>query len=225
MTTHTQPQLLFVEGETSTGSMELFPSVWSAAENLSASSSHLRHEAIDQLEEMGAPRLSPLIAYLFATRLTDEDLSLRARVVESLGNVLNPDDKGNSAPDKVRSHLVNHLSQIRQRTVYSILQVAAERPDLKFLITRLLNICPYAGNHLASILADRSCALEVRKLAALFIGEVGFLDAIPTLKRLKNRLDSRQTGQGAMPFAPPSMANETELLPEISQALVLLSSP
>lgn len=225
MTTHTQPHLLFVEGETSTGALELFPSVWSAAENMTSASASVREEAIDQLVELGAPRLSPLIAYLFATRLTDVNIQLRARVVETLGEVLSPDEEGYSAPDEVRSHLIAHLSQMRQRTVFSILHVAVERPDLRTFITRLLNSCPYAGIHLGSILADRSCEFEVRKLAAIFVGEVGFLDAVPTLKRLKNRLESRQNGQDTMPFAPPSMANEAELLPEIIQALALLTSP
>jgi hypothetical protein len=211
--------------ETTTGLLELFPAVWSAAESLTSPDVHTRSSALDRLVELGAPRLSPLIAYLLATRLTDPDLPLRCRVVRILGELLSIDQNGHLAPDTVRRHLTSFLAQMRNRPIFCLLQTAIADPSLEPHITRLFNSCPHAGAHLAEIFSDRGMPLPVRQQAVHFVGQVGFLEAVPALERLAVRLEARLTGQQSMPFAPPiTSQDESDLLPEMRSAIRALRS-
>jgi hypothetical protein len=216
---------LFDFSDTSTGAVELFPAVWSAAEGLSSPELNVRHTSLDTLVNLGAPRLSPLVAYLLATRLFDPDLGLRSRIVVILGELLARDREGHKTPELVRSYLIAYLSQMRTRLVYGLMQVAVHDSNTKQYIARLLNACPYAGEHLADILSDRKVPLTIRLQAAYFIGQVGYLDVIQDLERLASRLESRLMGQQAMPFAPHSEPDETVLLPAIHNTLTILRSP
>jgi HEAT repeat protein len=214
---------LFDWADVSTGAVELFPAVWGAAEDLTAPDLVTRSAALERLSELGAPRLSPLVAYLLATRLSEPDLALRARVVRSLGDVLQPDSQQRSTPEPVRRRVAAVLAQLRTRLVLSLLEVGAVYVDTRPHLARLLNAAPQAGEHLATLLADRSVPLPVRQQAAYFIGLVGYLEAQPTLTRLATRLEARLAGQQAMPFAPPpDQQDETTLLPAVQEALRLL---
>ena len=219
------PQLpLFVLEET-TGTLELFPSVWNAMENLTSSDADIRHLALDRLLEINAPRFSPIVTYLLVTRLTDPDFLLRKRVVLALGSILSADEHGLPAPEEVRSGMVQYLSQIRTRQVFAMLQVASEDEMAVDQVARLLDACPYAGHHLIDILNDQKALLGVRRMAAVMIGKVGFLDALPALEKLQLRLESRLSSQKAMPFAPPPITNEADLLPAIHHSIHLLRTP
>jgi hypothetical protein len=224
VTLPTQPQLFFVEGDTTTGSVELFPAVWNAAQNLASPTNRSRFDALDELVKMNAVRLSPLVAYLVATRLIDPEVHLRDKIIEVLADVLSPDNLGRPAPDEVRSYLVSYFSQISEPMVTAILEASINNSHLRTRISRLFNLCPSAGKHLAAILADRQAPIEIRKHAADFIGLVGFVDALPTLERLRNRIEARQGGQRSMSFAPPAGSDESVLLPAITTALTLLQS-
>jgi HEAT repeat protein len=220
--TPVQPTFLEVI-ETSSGLLELFPAVWSAAEGLTSPDVHVRSAALDHLLELGAPRLSPLISYLLATRIIEPDLPLRCRIVQALGELLVADDAGRQAPDAVRRHMITYLSQMRTRPVFCLLQTAIAQPDLDMHITRLLNHCPHAGAHLAEIFSNRGVSLEVRLQAVHSVGQAGFLEAVPALERLITRLEARRNGQQSMPFAPPPAApDESKLLREIEHTLHLL---
>lgn len=216
---------LWSQQNISTGMVELFPAVWSAAEALCGPDEKMRRAALTRLEEMGAPRLSPLVAYLISTRLSDSDMQLRARAVRIIGDLLALDAQGNATPEPVRRYLVSSLGQMRTRNVYHLLEVAVAEPDAAPQINRILNACPYAGKHLADITQDRTLPLAQRKQAVLFIGAVGYLDAISALERLVNRLSARGNGQQAMSFAPPQQADENELLPIVKSVLLLLQAP
>ena len=205
--------------------MELFPAVWSAAEGLANPEVKTRLASLKQLVELNAPRLSPLIAYLIATRLADPDLEMRHQVVLVWGDLLVVDQEGHVADEAVRQYLITYLSQMRTRLVFSLLQVADQYPDAESNIARLFNACPYAGEHLVEILSDRTNALSVRKKAISFVGLVGYLDAIPALERLQTRLEARLSGQQAMPFAQSSSLEEEDLLPSIRSALASLRAP
>lgn len=210
--------------ETSSGLIELFPAVWSAAEGLISPDARTRITAFDRLLELGAPRLSPLISYLLATRIIEPDLPLRCRIVRALGDLLVLDEHGHQAPEAVRRYMIAYLAQMRTRPIFCLLQVAIADPSLEAHVTRLLNTCPHAGGHLAEIFSDRGASLPLRQQAVHFVGLVGFLDAIPALERLAARLEARRNGQQSMPFAPPSgpQQNESDLLPEIHKTLGLL---
>ncbi len=218
-----QPPLFTLEE--STGKIELFPAVWSAAEQLIHPEAEVRQNGLKHLIDFQAPRFSSLVAYLLATRLTDPDLSVRAQIVRALGEVLMPDRNGQPAPEEVRHKLTAYLAQMRTRESYSILQALVEHPELENNVARLLDACPFACTHLVDILADRSATLEVRIRAVEEIGRVGYLDALPQLERLESRLESRVNGQRAMSFVPLTRSEDQELLPAIHRTLTLLRAP
>ena len=219
-----QPPLFVFNGDTTTGALELFPMVWSALEDITSPDIAHRNQALDNLIDIDAPRLSPLVAYMLVTCLQDVDVYFRARVIKTLAGVLSPDKKGNPAPEEVRQKLLYHIAQLRRRPIFAILQVCVEELASRADVSILLNACPYAGNALAEILGDRKTDMALRKQAAYFIADVGFLDAVPELERIRGRLQSRQNGQRSMAFLPPSLGDESELLPAINKALQLLVS-
>lgn len=219
-----QPTLFELGGVTS-GAIELFPTVWSAAENLTSSEAAVRRAGLETLAELNAVRLSPLVAYLVSTRLTDPDLALRARATRALAQVFRPDHQGQPAPDAVRQCLRTYLGQIRSRKIYAMLQMVDAVPDSEEDVAVLLNHSTEAGVYLAEILADRSAPICIRRQAVQFIGRVGFVNATPTLERMAEKLENRLNGQQAMPFAPRDENDEVELLPAVKDALARLSAP
>jgi HEAT repeat protein len=188
---------LFILEET-TGTLELF-SVWNAMENLTSYDVEIRHQALDKLLELNAPRFSSIVTYLLVTRLTDSDALLRKRIVLALGSILSIDENGLPAPDEIRSSMAHYLSQIRTRQVFAMLQVADEDEMTIDQVARLLDACPFAGNHLIYILNDQKAPLCIRRMAALMVGRVGYLDAHLPLRNYKSDL-ARRTGGDA--FAP-----------------------
>jgi HEAT repeat protein len=217
-----QPTFLEVI-ETSSGLLELFPAVWSAAEGLTSPDVHVRSASLSRLLELGAPRISPLISYLLATCILEPDLPLRCRIVRALGELLIADEAGRQAPDAVRRHMIIYLAQMRTRSIFSLLQAINAEPNLEAHVTRLLNNCPHAGTHLSEIFSDREVPLAVRQQAVHLVGQAGFLDAVPSLERLASRLEARRNGQQSMPFAPPpTTQDESKLLQEINQTLWML---
>ncbi len=223
------PQLeqpvLFEVGSSSIGALELFPSIWSAAEALTFPDPPIRRAGLIQLIEIGAVRLSPLVVCLVSTLLTDSDIEIRCQVITALGSVFKNDDQGYPAPEAVRQVLSGRLSQMRTREIYSVLKAVLSNPDIKEQAALLFSACPYAGNHLTDILLNRKFPLPIRQQAVHFISRVGYMDAIPGLERLAMRLEAHLNGQQSMPFFPPSGLDETALLPEVQAALSMLRSP
>jgi hypothetical protein len=216
-----QPTLIPPEGGT-TGALELFPAVWSAAEALVSSQVRLRLEGLAELQRLGAPRLLPLVAYLVTTRLSDPSLELRQKALVLCASLLERDAEGQLAPEGVRQAVIQTVSQMRTRPIYGLLQAVENAPELVGNLARLLNASPYAGRHLMDLLADRKTPLGLRQKAADLIGQVGYLEAAPALERLELRLMARSNGQQSMPFAPADTASEAELLPAVRRALLLL---
>jgi hypothetical protein len=215
---------LFEFGEITTGQVELFPTVWGAAESLSSSESKQRQQGLELLVKCGATRLSPLVIYVVYTRLTDPDLETRSHIIQALADILTPDEKGRQAPEPVRQHLMAQLGRMRTREIYALLQLLVFKPDLTPQVGKLMNACPYAGTHLADLAASRKAPLEIRRNAIRLAGEVGYCDVIPTLERMLARLESKVNGQQAMVFAPPSGMEDADLLPDVKGALAKLSS-
>lgn len=216
------PQLPLFTLEESMGKVEVFPAVWLAIEDLTSPESGIKQQALERLQILNAPRFFPVVTYLLFTLITEQDLQLRKRIVQTLAEILAPDEQGLPAPDNVRNNLLLNLSQIRTRQIYALLQVIIEDDSLEKDVARLFDACPYAGNHLLDILGDYRMPLEVRKQAVNMIGRVGYLDAIPPLERLASRLATRLNGQQLMPFAPPPGSNEAELLPAVQASLEIL---
>ena len=221
----TSPQPTLLQFDETLESVELLPEVWSALEDFTKPDVILRASALDRLINLDAPRYSPVVAYIIVTKIADQNLELRARIIETLGNVLTPDNNGSHTPSEVRTSLHLYLSGFRTREIYAMLQVCAEYPTLDNHVVQLLNSCPYAGNHLIDILKDNKTPLEVRKQAASMIGMVGYLYTIPALERLAGRLETRLNGQKTMYFATLGNSSDAILLPCINDALGRLRAP
>jgi hypothetical protein len=213
---------LFDFSDTSSGAVELFPAVWCAAEELTSPEVETRRNALERLTALNAFRLSPLMAYLAATRILEPDLMVRKRIVQLLSEVLAPDEMGRLSPDAVIKHVTALLKQMRTRQIVAILQVAALDAASEAAAARLLNACPFGGSQLACLAGDRKSPMEIRKQAAHMVGLVGYLDALPALERLETRLIARLKGQQSMPFAPASGPDEGELLPAVQKAIQVL---
>jgi hypothetical protein len=218
-----QPALFDFTG-TSSGPIELFPTVWGAAEELTAPEVETRRVALKRLAELNAIRLSPLVAYLVATRLLEPDPALRKMVVRFLGDVFVTDEEGRPAPEIVIRHLTAYLAQMRTRQIVAILQIAALDKISETAAAHLFNACPYGGGQLVEIAGDRKVALPIRQEAVGMIGLVGYLEALPTLERLEARMSTRLSGQQSMSFAAPSGPDESVLLPAVQNAINILHS-
>lgn len=208
------------------GVAELFPAAWAAMELLISSSLEERLTGFDQLMELDAHRVSPLIAYVLATRLEDPDIDLRAKVVGALGGLLYQGGGSNPlTPPAVKQSIRSYLTHMRRRKVFALLQVAEYHPQTQSDVAAMFRSCSNAGKVLVDIFSDRRLSLEIRRQAIQFAGIVGFLEAVPRLERLAERLESRINGQRSIPFAPPVDPEEQSLLHVIQTALTQLNTP
>jgi hypothetical protein len=217
--------MLFDYADTATGALEFFPEVWSAVEKLTSPDLLVRRDALDRLIVLDAARLSPLVAYVVATRIFEPDIALRYKVVDLLGKILTPRETGKLTPPEVRLHLKEYCLLMGRRGFLQVLEVAEAYPEAESKIAALLNLCSQSGDELAKIMTDRRMPLNLRRQAINFVGRVGFIDAIPSLEKLEQRLESRMNGQKAMAFAPPSTQDENSLLPVVQATLTLLREP
>jgi hypothetical protein len=215
---------LFDYGESITNIVELFPAVWKATESLTSPDPVKRQRGIDELLELGAQRVSPLVAYMVATCISDPDINIRRRVTYILADLITSGANGKHIPDDVRMIVTNYLHNMRESTVYGLLEVAVADKDAEKSIFHILNACPYAGRYLGEILTEWKNPVPIRYKAIYFIGLVGYLEALPILERMLNRLEARQIGQYAMVFAPPSTKSDDELLPGLRIAINQLNA-
>src|SRR4030042_113170 len=215
---------LFVYGESVTDVVEIFPAVWRATESLTSPDSITRQRGLDSLIEVGAQRVSPLVAYMIATCLNDSDIFVRRRVILILADLIKSKPVGGQIPEAVRLVVANYLYNMHEVTVYGLLEVAIADQHVDESIYYLFNACPYVGKYLGEILTQWKNPLPIRQKAVYFIGLVGYLEALPTLDRLLNRMEARQNGQILMAFAPPSMKTDDDILPYLRVAINQLNA-
>jgi hypothetical protein len=215
---------LFDYGESVANVVELFPAVWQATECLTSPDPVTRQRGMDALLELGAQRVSPLVAYMIATCINDPDLYVRRRVAFILADLINNDSNGRQPPEEVRKVVINYLHNMSEATVYGLLEVALADQQAEKSVYHIFNACPYAGKYLGDILTQWKNPLPIRQKAIYFIGLVGYLEALPALERLFNRLEARQNGQYMMAFAPPSSKSDEDLLPYLRIAMNQLSA-
>lgn len=215
---------LFEYGEPVKNIVELFPAVWNAAEQLTSPEAINRQRGIDTLLEMGAQKVSPLVAYLIATCLNDPDLYLRRRVVFILADLITTDANGRQVPEEVRATVINTVHSMREDMAYGLLEVSLVDSLADQALYHIFNACPYAGKYLGDMLTEWKHPLLIRQKAIYFIGLVGYLEALPALERLLNRLEARQNGQFAMAFAPPAIKSDDGLMPNLRIAIKQLSA-
>jgi hypothetical protein len=221
---HLQPAL-FKAGDVSMGVLELIPKLWFAAEALTSPDAKKRKIGLEDLINEGAARFSPLLSYLIFTRISDPDLDIRISVINALADILGPDESGLPAPEVIRVDLYMHLSRMEAQQVKSLVEAVNYDSTVEIAAESLLKACPLAGSYLADILADRTQPLEVRELCAMYIGRIGYLDAIPVLERVAKKLEAKMNGQQTMPFGRIKNRGELILLPAIHSALDSLQQP
>jgi len=215
---------LFVYGEPTANILEVLPAVWNATESLASSEPVTRHHGIDALVELGVQRVSPLVAYMVATCLNDPDIYIRRRVSYILADLIVNDPVMNQTPDNVRKTVTNYLHNMREETIFGLLEVALMDPLVEKSIYHLFNASPHAGKYLGDILSQYKYPLAIRQKAIYYVGLVGYTEALPVLERLLNRLEARLHGQYAMPFAPPSIKSDDDIMPDLRIVIHQLSA-
>lgn len=201
---------LFPEERTPGKKEEFLPRVWESAENLTSPRDDVRRQALETLVALDAHRYSPLVAYLFATRLADPNLEVRFHVVQALGEVLLLRNGGDPAPEEVRFHLQGYISHLRKRKIYALLQVANQFGAAEESVAAIFNLCSFAGAALEEIFMDRKIPHDIRQQAIFFSGHVGFMDTVSSLKTLQHRIQSQHEDQTSLPFLNDAEQNKEE---------------
>jgi hypothetical protein len=113
---------------------------------------------------------------------------------------------------------------MREETIFGLLEVAVIDPLVEKSIYHLFNACPFAGTYLGDILAEWKNPLPIRQKAIHFVGLVGYMETLPVLERLLDRLEARHIGQYAMRFAPASIKSDEDIMPYLRIAIQQLSA-
>jgi hypothetical protein len=124
----------------------------------------------------------------------------------------------------VRGVVNNYLHDISGDTVLGLLEVSIASNEVDRSIFQLLNACPFGGKYLGEIVSQWKYPLPIRQKAIYFIGEVGYLETLPVLERLLNRLEARMNGQYSMDFAPQSNRSDEELYSYLHTAVTQLTA-
>jgi hypothetical protein len=215
---------LFVYGEPTENIAEMLPVVWSATESLAGADAITRQHGIDAILELGAQKVSPLVAFMIATRLGDKDIYIRRRAIYILADLITWVPGDNQMADSIRKSVTNYLHDIGEEIIFGILEVAVMDPQAEKPIYDLLNASPSAGKYLGEVLTEWKHPLAIRQKAIHFVGLVGYMEALPALERLLDRLEARQTGQFAMSFASSSIRSDEDIMPYLRIAIDRMNS-
>jgi hypothetical protein len=215
---------LFVYGEPVENINELLPAVWNATESLASPDGVTRQHGIDALLELGAQRASPLVAFMMATCLNDRDIYIRRRIIYILADLIDVESAVRQTPENIRKTITTYLHDMREETIYAVLEVAVIDPLVEKSIYHLLNACPFAGKYLGNILAEWKNPLPIRQKAIQFVGLVGYMETLPVLERLLDRLEARQIGQYTMAFAPGTINSDENIMPYLRIAIQQLNA-
>jgi hypothetical protein len=214
---------LFVYGEPTEDIAEVLPAVWNATECLTSPEKVTRQHGIDSILELGAQKISPLVAFMIATRLEDTDIYIRRRIIYILADLILWEPGVKETADTIRLTVSNYLHNMGEETVYDLLEVAVMDSAVEEPICHILNTCPYAGRYLGNILTEWKNPLPIRQKAIYFVGMVGYMEALPVLERLLDRLKARQKGQFSMSFAPSITSSEEDIMPYLHVAINRMS--
>jgi hypothetical protein len=215
---------LFVYGEPTENIAEMLPVVWNATECLASADAITRQHGIDAILELGAQKVSPLVAFMIATRLGDKDIYIRRRVIYILADLITWVPGDNQMADSIRKSVTNYLHDIGEEIIFGILEVAVLDPQAEKPIYDLLNASPCAGKYLGEVLTEWKHPLAIRQKAIHFVGLVGYMEALPALERLLDRLEARQNGQFAMSFASSSIKSDEDIMPYLRIAIDRMNS-
>lgn len=153
---------LFAYGETVTNVVEIFPAVWKATEALTSPDAPTRLNGIDALAEVGAQRVSPLVAYMLATCLFDEEINIRKKVLQLIADLVVKDASGHQTPGEVMRVVTHYLHNMHDEMIYALLEISVSDTSADPYIYHLLNACPYGGKFLGDILIQWKNPLPIR---------------------------------------------------------------
>jgi hypothetical protein len=215
---------LFVDTEPAENSAEVLLLVWSATECLASPDVLTRQHGIDAILDLKAHKVSPLVAFMLATRLGDEDIYIRRRVIYVLGEMVTWKSTISQTMDNIRMTVSHYLHNMSEATIFGLLEVAVLDPGAEQPIYNILNMCPYAGRYLGNVITEWKNPLPIRQKAIQFIGMVGYTEMLPVLQRLLDRLETRQNGQFSMSFAPHLTRSDEDIIPYLRIAINQMSS-
>lgn len=216
---------LFEFQEYETGRLQSIPQLWFVAEALISTSTDARLAALNYIFEHDAAKGSTLITYILTTRIKDPTPGIRKKIIKILASLFKSDEGNMTASTDVKLYLYERLSAIEEEDVIAILQTVDMDSTLLDQAEQLFQNSSIAGYHLINIIADRNQPINIRKLAILYVGRIGYLDALPELERLENRLESKLAGQRSFTFTTAYTPKDTQLLPSIRTALSNLRAP
>jgi hypothetical protein len=215
---------LFVYGESTENYAEVLPVVWNAVECLVSPEPITRQLGIDSILELGVQKSSPLVAYMIAMRLGDTDINIRRRVIYIVADIISWEPGVRQVPDIVRKPVTYFLHDMGDEIVFGLLEVSVMEPQADKPISQILNSCPLGGKFLGNVLNEWKNPLAIREKAIYFIGEVGYMEMLPILERLLDRLEARQNGQYSMSFAPSSSRADEEIIRDLRIAINRMSA-
>jgi hypothetical protein len=178
-----------------------------------------RCEGMNRLYKMDAHRRSPLAACFLVYRLTEQDLSLRRKIVQAIDMAIRGKGLQERSPAKVRKYLHHMLRGIGPREIHALVELLCQDEHLLEPVCGLLNQCSASGEILVKILNSTDYPLSIRIASCKVIGQIGFLEARQAVESLEKRLVQRTTGQLAMAFAPSTLKEARELIPILRDTL------
>lgn len=167
--------------------------IWEAAQAFCSPDLLNRITGVERLITGEAIRQYPLVAYLLSTRITEPDLELRTRIVKSLGSLVDSSAQTLPPREEVQLTFFDRLSAMQSREILAILEAAVYDKSAEQCMLDLIGGCSAAGSYLSQILTDRQIPLEIRCQAANVVGQMGFLEALPAVERLIQRLENRHS--------------------------------
>ena len=197
--------------------------VWSALEQMVSVNLELRKNGLQKIIELQAIDKYPLVVYVVSTRLIEPEISLRADVVRLIATFKSINYSQKESSKEVFKTLYDYFDQIRNRQIYSLLQVAIYDTSLIDEVSYLIGLCSYAGEYLIEIVIDRKNPLELRVESLKIIESVGFIDVLPELRRVLSRYE-RKNDSKPLRMKENGLRNDREvLIPLLEKAIESLT--
>jgi hypothetical protein len=218
------PQLSLFSKPTEVEERTLIPLIWRLLEALLSKESDIKLFALQELANLNAIMVSPIIVAILVSSLEDRDEAIRKEIVDIIGNFLKSPILNDQFNIYIRAFIKDVLSRMRTRSIYSLIQLYNLDVQLKENIVTLINQCPNAGKHLTDIFLSRNSSIKIRQNAIEIIGIIGYINAIPDMERLLSRLLTRINGQQSMPFITSQGLDETPLIHYLEASLTNLKA-
>jgi len=198
--------------------------LYEVLEKLISPQPNQREEALDQLYTKGLFTVSPLAAYLLATRVVDNDIEVRYHAIRYLGSLLDYERPGNAVfNEQTLKYVHNFFLEVDETEVKKILEIADIYLAAENFIKNILKICSCAGQILGGIVNDRKNPPNLRRQAVFFSGEIGFVEMVPILENLIQRTEkSRKRSNRTL--SSEQLHEEEELLIKAIVALDKMKS-